>query len=98
MEGSTSSSSGTKVMRIFTIIETASATIITQLHRKVLKRGYFLKQYENNTPIKIKIDVKKIQNFYVDLDDMSNKLSNSEIRKFERICWGAFDEEELFNK
>ena len=46
MEGSTSSSSGTKVMRIFTIIETASATIITQLHRKVLKRGYFLKQYE----------------------------------------------------
>lgn len=58
----------------------------------------FLKQYENNTPIKIKINVKKIQNFYVDLDDMSNKLSNSEIRKFERICWGAFDEEELFNK
>lgn len=58
----------------------------------------FLKQYENNIPIKIKINVKKIQDFRIDLDDMADKLSNPEIRKFERICWGAVDEEELLNK
>lgn len=58
----------------------------------------FLKQYENNTPIKTKINVKKIQDFRIDLDDMADKLSNPEIRKFERICWGAVDEEELLNK
>ena len=58
----------------------------------------FLKQHENNTPIKIKINVKKIQNFHIDLDDMADKLSNPEIRKFEKICWGAVDEEDLLNK
>lgn len=55
----------------------------------------YLKQYENNTQIKIKINVKKIQDFRVDLEDMADKLSNSEICKFERIVWGAIDEEEL---
>ena len=55
----------------------------------------YLRQYENNTPIKIKINVKKIQDFNIDLEDMADKLSNSEIRKFERMGWGAFTEDEF---
>ncbi len=53
----------------------------------------YLRHYEHNTPVKLMIHAGKIQDFRVDLDDMAEKLSNARIRKFERICWGALDEE-----
>ncbi len=55
----------------------------------------YLKQYENKIQIKVKVNLKKIRDFRVDLEDMADKLFNPEICKFERICWGVFDCEEM---
>lgn len=49
----------------------------------------YLKQYENRVLIKIKVSAKKVNNFFIDLEDMADKLSNNNILKFDRICWGA---------
>lgn len=52
----------------------------------------FLKQHEDRTAVRINVNEKKIQDFKVDLDDMAQKLSDPEIRKFKRIVWAAYDE------
>lgn len=53
----------------------------------------YLSQYEEHIPIKIKVNKKKLQDFRIDLDDMADKLSDPEILKFERICWGVSEED-----